>query len=284
MLFCTALIPAFVRARPCLIIYMPATSKPATKILICTMTSNNIMKRICALIPAAAVMLRALAFAPSITCADTYVSDFQTSFDGWQQQWHNESETGTPGFVSHSTERGYNDGASLKFDMGDGFGDDGTLWIEKMFSIDAGVPTNIAVAFQQFNEFQSDFNTFQVKAAVSIQNPNEQADFTTIGNTDSGEGWVPFEYDRLITSPTGEVWVALGIRVAWEGHRDYWIDHVAVTTTAIPEPSAMILLLIAVTTVLTSGRTPGVPLDNIAQTPPTLRCLGADRNAGATRR
>ena len=73
-------------------------------------------------------------------------------------------------------------------------------------------------------------------------------------NSDSGEGWVPFEYDRLITSPTGEVWVALGIRVAWEGHRDYWIDHVAVTTTAIPEPSAMILLLIAVTTMLTSGR------------------------------
>ena len=182
--------------RAALLDNLHARHKPATKILICTMTSNNIIKRICALIPAAAVMLRALAFAPSITCADTYVSDFQTSFDGWQQQWHNESETGTPGVVSHSTERGYNDGASLKFDMGDGFGDDGTLWIEKMFSIDAGVPTNIAVAFQQFNEFQSDFNTFQVKAAVSIQNPNEQADFTTIGNTDSGEGWVPFEYDR----------------------------------------------------------------------------------------
>ena len=180
--------------------------------------------------------------APSVARAETFVSDFPTSFDGWQQQWHKESSTGTDGVVTHSTERGFNDGASLKFDMGDGFGDDGTLWIEKSFAVPAGVPTPVSLSFQLFNLDQSDFNQFQVKSAISGVNPERQEDFATIGITDTAAGWVPFEYDQTVTSPTGQVWVALGVRVAWETHRDYWIDHVAVTV--IPEPSTIGLLAI----------------------------------------
>jgi len=188
---------------------------------------------------ASAFFLAALAaFSCRPAAAETFVSDFATGFDGWAQQWHNESETGSPGVVTHSTERGFNDGASLQFDMGDGFGDDGTLGIEKLFSIAPATPTHIALSFEQFSLEQSDFNTFQVKAAISTENPQVQADFATIGSTDSVAGWAPFAYDQLITSPTGQVWVALGIRVAFEGHRDYWIDHVTVTTETIPEPSS----------------------------------------------
>ena len=195
------------------------------------------MTRHYALACAAAIVLMIVA-ASKATQAETFVSDFETGFDGWQQQWHKESPTGTNGVVSHTTERGYLDGASLEFDMGDGFGDDGTLWIERQFAVPAGVPTQIDLAFHLFNEFQSDFNTFQVKAAISTGNPDVQADFTTIGETDSAAGWVPFMFGDTITSPSGQVWVAAGIRVAWETPRVYWIDHVAVSTTAIPEPSA----------------------------------------------
>ena len=179
-------------------------------------------------------------FACGFASAQTF--DFATGFDGWTQQWHNESETGSDGVVTHSTERGFNDGASLKFDMGDGFGDDGTLWIEKLFAVPADTPTLVDLSFQQFSLEQSDFNTFEVKAAISTQNPEVQADFVTIGNTDTVAGWAPFEYDQTITSPSGQVWVALGIRVAFEGHRDYWIDHVTVTTTPFPEPGTAALV------------------------------------------
>lgn len=182
--------------------------------------------------------------------SQTFVSDFPTGFDGWQQQWHKESTSGTDGVVMHSTVRGYNDGASLHFDMGDGFGDDGTLWIEKQFAVDTGVPTSVALSFQLFNEFQSDFNTFQVKAAISNDDPDEQADFTTIGSTDTAEGWVAFSHDAYITSPTGQVWVSLGIRVAWETHRDFWIDHVVVSLDPIPEPSTAGLFFAAGITLL----------------------------------
>jgi hypothetical protein len=37
----------------------------------------------------------------------------------------------------------------------------------------------------------------------------------------------------------------LGIRVSFETHRDYWIDHVVVTTTAIPEPASGVLFMMA---------------------------------------
>src|SRR5690606_9746147 len=103
----------------------------------------------------ATLVTAAITLAPTTAMSATYVSDFATGLDGWQQQWHKESPTGTAGQVSHTTERGSGDAASLLFDMGDGFGDDGTLWIEKMFTIDPGVPTNIGVAFQQFSLEQS---------------------------------------------------------------------------------------------------------------------------------
>jgi hypothetical protein len=185
--------------------------------------------------------------ASNVALAETFVSDFISSLEGWQPQWHKESKTGTPGTVIHTTERGYDDFGSLRFDMGDGLGDDGTLWIEKAFAVPAGVPTPIALSFQLFNLQQSDFNQFQVKAAIATESPERQEHFATIGVTDTAAGWVPFEYEQIVTSPSGQAWVALGVRVAWETHRDYWIDHVAVTV--IPEPSTTglgILTLVAV--------------------------------------
>lgn len=161
----------------------------------------------------------------------TYVHDFDGSFDGWQWQWHCPTcgEYVEPGEVFLSSERGYGDGWSLLFDMGNGAGDEGTLWIEKSFSVPANTPATVWVSFQLYNLGYSDFNRFWVKAYIGQDNPEEQADFTTIGETDTAVGWVPFSYEQAVTSDTGEMWVAVGIRVAWECHRDYWIDHVIVT-------------------------------------------------------
>ena len=196
-----------------------------------------------------AIGVVAFAFEPSGVRADTFISEFVSGFDGWQQAWHKESETGTAGVVAHSTERGYLDGASLHFDMGDGLGDDGTLWIEKQFAVPAGVPAPVSLSFQLFNPFQSDFNTFEVKAAIGANDPDEQADFTTIGSTETAAGWVPFTFEDTVTSPSGQVWVAAGIRVAWESHREYWVDRVAVSTGVIPEPSSGMMAWLALSTV-----------------------------------
>lgn len=208
-------------------------------------------------IACATVISLFIAFGGESAPAEIFVFDFETGFDGWQQQWHEDMPPGgSDGVVTHSTERGFNDGASLKFDMGDGVGDDGTLWIEKQFAVSPTLPTHIAVTFQLFNENQGDVNTFEVKTAIGVKNPEQQADFTTIGVTDTALGWVPFEFGQTIAPSLDPAWVALGIRVSYEGHRDYWIDHVVVSTNVVPEPSniALVISAFAGIALLLSGR------------------------------
>src|SRR5262249_52381016 len=149
-----------------------------------------------------------------------------------------------------STAHGYTNGSSLKFDMGDGHGDDGTLWIERQLAVSPTSPTRIDLSFQLFNDARSDFNNFEVKTAISAQNPTFQADFTRLGETGSAQGWVPFSVTKTLAAPAGQLWVALGIRVAWETHRDYWIDHVVVNTTTIPEPSSLCCVAMALAATL----------------------------------
>lgn len=192
---------------------------------------------------AVGLVIVAMLIGSTFSRADEFVSEFPSDFDGWEQQWHKESETGTDGVVTHSTDRGFLDGTSLQFDMGDGFGDDGTLWIEKQFAVSNSQPTLVSVTFQLFNLEQSDFNAFQVKAAIIANDPDNQNDFETIGSTDTAQGWVPFSHEVLLAPSSAPAWVAVGIRVAFETHRDYWIDRVVVTTTTVPEPTEASLLL-----------------------------------------
>jgi len=176
--------------------------------------------------------------------AGTITYDFANSLEGWEAGWHKTSPggSGTPGVVSWSNERGSGDSTSLKFDMGDGRGDDGTLWIARQFPSLAGLQTATSVSFDLYSSRASDANRFQVKAAIREDKPGEQSDFITIGETNVAAGWVPYSYSRSVSSQSGNIWVAVGIRVAWETHRDYWIDHVSVTNTSVPEPASMVLL------------------------------------------
>ncbi len=175
----------------------------------------------------------------------TDISQFQGSFDGWSQQWN--SASGNPsivGNVSLDSDLGYGDTQSLKFDMGTGFGDDGTLWIEKSYLVPPGVPTNVDASFYLYSLDQSDLNQFQVKAYVGATAPQVEADFSQIGWTDEQAGWYPYDYSRTIASASGTVWVGLGVRVDWEGPRTYWIDDVQVSGV-VPEPSTFALLATA---------------------------------------
>lgn len=166
--------------------------------------------------------------------------DFAASLEGWQPQWHKESSTGTDGMVSLDASLGFDDSASLLFDMGDGGGDDGTLWIERALPAPGTEPISVRIDFQLFSDAQSDFNQFQVKAFVGGDDPDVQADFTTIGSTNRVPGWADYHFESLASPVNGQVWTAVGIRVAWETPREYWIDKVSVNI--VPEPTSIVLL------------------------------------------
>jgi hypothetical protein len=176
------------------------------------------------------------ALLPIISHAAGQTFDFDSSFEGWQQQWAAPlaGGPGSLGIVTLDSTKGFSDSSSLKFDMGNGLGDDGTLWIERTFSATNGVPIEVSVDFELFSLQQSDFNTFTVVAYVGNTDPNAEVDFSIVGSTDTAAGWVQYNHSAKVTPVTNQVWVAVGISIVWETHRDYWIDHVSVA--GVPEP------------------------------------------------
>jgi hypothetical protein len=191
------------------------------------------------------VLLTALSTAGAF--GDTFVYDFDDGFQGWQWQWDiwgDPNHIAVWGEVTLSDVRGYNDGMSLKFDMGNGWADNGTLWIENAFAVPANTPTEVSVSFQLWNARQSDLNNFGVTSCISDQNPEVQDDFTRIGWTDTASGWVQHGYQQTVTSSSGQAWVAVGIRVAYEAPRVHWIDRVEVSGV-VPEPATAALLCLA---------------------------------------
>jgi len=193
------------------------------------------------------IALTILLFSSPANAVQTSVYEFSNSLEGWSWQWHidNGGPSVRPGEVALSNERGFNDSSSLKFDMGSGTGDDGTLWIEKQFSVPAGIKTPVSVSFQLYSTSESFVNNFQVKAYIGVDDPQQQRDLQTIGQTNLAAGWMPYSLSSSILAPEETVWVALGIRVSWETHRDYWIDHVTVTTVPEPRWASVLSLLVA---------------------------------------
>ena len=150
---------------------------------------------------AVAICVLLITFCTNAAFGDTFVYDFDNSFECWRWQWHAhpfdphyppypEYPDGVAGEVTLSDVHGYNDDTSLKFDMGDGSFDDGTLWIEKAFTIPVNTPTEVSVSFQLWNDGYSDFNRFEVLSRISEQDPDVEEDFTPIGETLTAAGWV----------------------------------------------------------------------------------------------
>ena len=83
-------------------------------------------------------------------------------------------------------------------------------------------------------------NSIFVGAYADEKDPQMQWDLQrAIGATNLANGWDPrFAYVKHVTSDTGRVWVAASVRIAWETHRDYWIDHVRVSTDPVLEGDA----------------------------------------------
>jgi hypothetical protein len=111
----------------------------------------------------------------------------------------------------------------------DGRQDDGTVWIEKMFSAKSHSQVQVEVSF----EFYSGNESFNVIAGVvgfaGTFNPENEADFTVLGQADEVAGWSRYTHRATLnTDSSGEVWVAVGITALWETEMTYRLDDVKV--------------------------------------------------------
>jgi hypothetical protein len=90
----------------------------------------------------------------------------------------------------------------------------------------------IEISFEFYSE-QESFNVIaRVCAYAGVSNPEVEDDFGILGPANEVAGWKKYTYAPTVhTGFEGEVWVAVGITVAWETEMTYNIDDLRVTVS-----------------------------------------------------
>lgn len=158
---------------------------------------------------------------------------FETGFDNWMTDADVPMDPNNPGHhvawnVSRVTTRAYSGQYSVALFI-DGRQDDGTVWIERKISAKNNSEVRVKITFQLYSE-QESFNIIAgVCAHVGLSNPEEEADFSVIGNANEVAGWKAYSHTTTLnTGSNGEIWVAIGITVRWETEITYNIDDIEI--------------------------------------------------------
>ncbi len=161
---------------------------------------------------------------------------FETNFGGWvgdADYLVGEDEIIAVDWnVTKVTENPYKGSYSICLEI-DGFQDDGAVWIEKAFFVenDNSRYKHVKVSFQFFSDNFGMNTRALIFASINTTNPSIEEDFdhkiTTITSDSYLDGWYKFSITAKI-KPLDQIWVAIGIKVAWETLLKYYIDNVSV--------------------------------------------------------
>ena len=111
----------------------------------------------------------------------------------------------------------------------DGRQDDGTIWINRPFTIESSNQKNVFVTFQLWSESES----FNVLAAIvgyiGTSPPEMEEDFQVLSQANEAEGWKEYSFSSIAEPDNaGKIYVAIGISVRWETNLTYYIDDITV--------------------------------------------------------
>jgi hypothetical protein len=168
--------------------------------------------------------------------AEMFYYDFESSLDDWTGDadylvgendsividWNVTREAENPNKGSYSI--------CLEID---GRQDDGAVWIEKVFSISANDVSSkhVKVSFYIYSDNIGMNTRALIFASANTTNPSTEEDFdhriTTITSDSYLDGWYKFSITAKIL-PIDQIWVAIGIKVAWETFLKFYIDDVTV--------------------------------------------------------
>ena len=170
-------------------------------------------------------------FLPKTT---TYTEDFEVDLGGWIGDADVPADPNNPGSqvvwnVSQVISPAKSGQGSVELYI-DGKQDDGTVWIEKEFSVRKNSQIQVTVSF----DFYSESESFNVLAAVvgfvGTYKPKVEADFVVIGQANEVMGWKNYNHTATLdTGSSEEIWVAVGISVRWETEMTYNIDDMKVS-------------------------------------------------------
>jgi len=162
-----------------------------------------------------------------------YYENFEKGFGNWVADADVPSDPNNPGSpvawsVSLDSMLAANSTYSLKIFI-DGRQDDGTIWIERKIPVTANSTVKVLVAFKLYSETASANSLAAACTYVGLDDPENESQFTIVGNTNEVAGWKVYNYTATIASGDKvEMWVAVGITVKWETEMVFNIDDVVV--------------------------------------------------------
>lgn len=112
----------------------------------------------------------------------------------------------------------------------DGRQDDGTIWIETAVQLPDRRTRRARLVFFVYSEAES-FNVLaNVVGFLGTGAPSKDSDFEVLGKANPRVGWNEFSMEMDVNlDQGGELWVAVGITVAWESQLTYFIDDASVS-------------------------------------------------------
>lgn len=156
---------------------------------------------------------------------------FETGWESWQKgsDVPRDPNTNRPveWSIELSTKQAREGYGSARFFL-DGRQDDGTIWLAKLLTVPKGRLLIANLSFYLWSAEQSDNIRAYVVACAGVLLPVEEAEFTHREAADKTKGWRRYQFTIPVSSTEGELWVALGISVAWETLLEYFVDEVRV--------------------------------------------------------
>jgi hypothetical protein len=180
-----------------------------------------------------ATTLVAIAFGGCISSSETILQEgFEHGISKWEagMDLPNDPETDVPVFASAaiSTKLARSGEASMNITI-DGRQDDGTVWIMRSVDFQSNEVIDLRIGFFVYSESES-FNTIaHVVAYIGNDQPVNESSFERLGPANPAEGWNEFILEKKIDF-NGEMWIALGISVAWETWMTYYIDDISLAS------------------------------------------------------
>jgi hypothetical protein len=191
------------------------------------------MKASAAMALVLATVLMAIAFGGCVSSSEIILKDgFEQGMGDWElgMDLPIDPETDMPVQASAaiSNERARSGDASVNLTI-DGRQDDGTVWIMRSITVPSDGAINLKISFFVYSESES-FNTIaHVVAYIGDDQPVNESSFEKLGPANPIEGWNEFVLEKKLDS-NGEIWIAVGISVAWETWMTYFIDDLNVAS------------------------------------------------------
>ena len=166
-----------------------------------------------------------------------FETSFESGLDGFTADGTDLDDPPVEWSIERTDERADDGEWSVRLDL-ENLNDAGKIWIERSFSLEPGAVYDVDVSYALGTSDFGDFNLWTLIAGATAIDPESVADLVFQGETGTGEDedlgvvWLEKRHTFSATaSPSGELWVSLGVWGTWETHRTYYLDDVSIVFT-----------------------------------------------------